>query len=54
MPWDSGGLARGESKAADIVLQLCCLVTSSLVLGLVLCFWASGKYSVSSGQARSW
>lgn len=54
VPGDSGELARGEIKAVDIVLQLWCLVTPTLVLMLVLCFWASGKYSVPSGQARSW
>lgn len=54
MPWDSGGFAHGENKAVDIVLQICCLVTPTLVLGLVLCFWTSDKYSVPSEQARSW
>lgn len=54
MPGDSGELAHGEIKAVDIVLQLCCLVTPTLVLVLVLCFWASDKCSVPSEQARSW
>lgn len=42
VPWDSGGLARRENKAVDIVLQLCCLVNPTLVLVIVLCFWTSG------------
>lgn len=52
MPWDSAGLARGEIKAVDIVLQLGFLVNSTLVLVLVLCFWASGKYPVPSEVGR--
>lgn len=53
MPWDGAGLAHGEIKVVDILLQLGCLVTPTLILVLGLSFWASGKYPVPSGQARS-